>query len=443
MRAMRSAAIAACSAIVVSLAACGSSSTKGAATTAAPSATIGSTAPAPASTAAAAAVTGTVTFWHAYSSDSPEVKTLDTVLVPAFQKSHPGVTVKTVAIPYDDLHTKLVTAAAGGELPDVVRSDIAWVPELGKLGVLAALDQELPDFKALAGTTYDGALATNKLGDHYYGLPLDTNTRVMMWNADALKAAGVTDPPKTFADLKALGEKLKGKGVYAFADGGTGGWNMLPWIWSGGGDITDPTYTKATGFLNGPKSVAAIQMLVDLYKAGEIPDIITGAKGGVQTSDGLPTGKYATILDGPWMFPIFTSQYPNFKLQTSPVPAGDGGSISVVGGEDVVLTKASKNKPAAEEWIRYLLSPEAQTEMAKVGQMSVRKDLGDQITKIHDYYAPFVTQLATARPRTPSPNWPKIDKVLGDTLVKAFTGDVTVQAALDDAAKQIDPLLAG
>jgi len=38
---MRSAAIAACSAIVVSLAACGSSSTKGAATTAAPSATTG------------------------------------------------------------------------------------------------------------------------------------------------------------------------------------------------------------------------------------------------------------------------------------------------------------------------------------------------------------------------------------------------------------------
>lgn len=383
----------------------------------------------------------TITYWHAYSSDSPEVKALESVVIPQFQKLNPGIKVKDVAIPYDLLHQKLITAAAGGQLPDAVRSDIAWVPELAQLGVLTRLDKTMAGFTKLSASTFPGSLATNKFSGGYYGLPLDTNTRVMMWNSDALKAAGVTAAPKTFAEFRSLGAALKDKQIFGFADGGTGGWNILPWIWSGGGDITNPTYTTASGYLNGPKSVAAVQMLTDMYKDKHIPDIITGAAGGMATSDGLPKGKYATILDGPWMFPIFESQYPDFKLQTAPVPAGEGGSISVVGGEDVVMMKSTKHKAQTETFMRFLLGDYAQLEMAKVGQMSVRKDLGTQMTAIHPYYAPFIAQLATARPRIPSPNWPKIDTILGQAVQKAITGAMTTQAALDDAAKQIDPLL--
>src|ERR1700704_3155990 len=94
--------------------------------------------------------TTTITFWHAYSSDGPEVKRLEKVLIPAFEKLHPDIVVKDVAIPYDTLHQKLVTAVAGGQLPDLVRSDIIWVPELANLGVLEPLDQTLPDFKSIS-----------------------------------------------------------------------------------------------------------------------------------------------------------------------------------------------------------------------------------------------------------------------------------------------------
>ena len=140
---------------------------------------------------------GHVTFWHAYSADSPEVETLDNTIVPAFNELYPNVEVETVAIPYDDLHQKLVTAVAGGALPDLVRSDIIWVPELANLGVLVPLDEEMADFQQYADQMYPGALATNVWQDHYYGLPLDTNTRVQMYNADALSAIGLDAPPAT------------------------------------------------------------------------------------------------------------------------------------------------------------------------------------------------------------------------------------------------------
>lgn len=392
--------------------------------------------------AGASDISGTVTFWHAYSADSPEVSVLDDTIIPAFEKKFPEVTVKAVPVPYDDLHQKLVTAVAGDQLPDLVRADIGWVPELANLGVLVPLDTEMADFQELADSTYPGSLATNKWKGHYYGLPLDTNTRVMLSNTEALTKAGIKTPPATVEDLVANAPALKKAGSYAFADNGAGGWNTLPWIWSAGGDITNEDVTKASGYLNSRESVAGIQTLVDLYTDGYMPDIILGDSGGLATSDGLANGTYATILDGPWMYPIFAGQYPDFVLPSSQVPAGGGGSISVVGGEDIVLTQSSDNKPAAAEFLRYLLSDDAQLAMAEVGQMSVLKSMGPKLTEINAYYAQFVEQLATARPRPVTPAWTQIDTILQDEIRLAIKGDKSVQEALDSAAKQSDVLLA-
>ncbi|MGZ4699198.1 MAG: extracellular solute-binding protein, partial [Oryzihumus sp.] len=257
-----------------------------------------------------------------------------------------------------------------------------------------------------------------------------------------LAKAGINTPPKTFEDVRADAAKLKGTGDVVFADNGTSGWNLFPWIWSAGGDVTDAKMTKATGYLNSPKSVEAVQLLVDLKKEGQLPDITMGSKGGVETAVGLPQGKYASILDGPWMFPIFQKQNPTFDLKTAPMPDGGGGSVSVVGGEDLVMTSSCENKDQAAEFSRYMLSDEAQTAMAKVGQMPVLKDLGSKLTDIQPYYGVFAQQLQTARPRLPHPKYPKIEEIISTEVQKAFKGDETVQQALDAAARQIDPLLA-
>lgn len=387
-------------------------------------------------------ISGEVSFWHAYSADSPEVKTLTEIVIPGFNAKFPDVTVKEVAVPYDDLHQKLVTAVAGDQLPDLVRADIGWTPELANLGVLVPLDTEMPDFTAYAELAYPGTLATNKWGDHYYGLPLDTNTRVQMYNSETLASAGLDAPPATVEELLAAGPALKAAGAFAFADNGASGWNILPWIWSAGGDMTDPDYTVASGYLNSPESVAGIQTLVDLYQGGFMPDIVLGGSGGVSTSDGLAQGSYATILDGPWMYPIFAGQYPEFELMAAPVPAGAGGSVSVVGGENVILTKSSKNKAAAAEFMRYLLSEEAQLAMAAVGQMSVLESVGPKLVDVNAYYGPFVEQLANAKPRPVTPAWPQMDAMVQEEVRAAIRGDKTVQEALDSAAEQADVMLA-
>jgi multiple sugar transport system substrate-binding protein len=388
-----------------------------------------------------AQATGTVTYWHAYSEDSPEVQTLRDVIIPRFEEDHPGITIEQVPIPYDELRQKLITATAGDALPCLVRSDIIWVPELAELGVLVPLDEQMSDFDDIASRTFEGPVATTAWDGHHYGLPLNTNTRVLMYDAAVLADAGFDAPPATFDELEALADALEGSDRFAFADNGTSGWNLFPWIWSAGGSITDDAITQATGHLDSADSVAAVEMLVSLHDRGQIPDIMVGDQGGIATSDGLAQGTYATILDGPWMFPIFAGQYPDFELSTAPVPEGPGGSISVVGGEDLVLTTACDAPDAAMEVMRFLLGEWSQTEMAKVGQMSVLEDL--DVTELQDYYGVFVDQLATARARTPHPQYPRIEEVLSTEVQRAFAGEVSVKDALTSAAQQIDELLAG
>jgi multiple sugar transport system substrate-binding protein len=386
----------------------------------------------------------TITFWGSYGNggNSTQQDALNKTLIPAFEKANPGITVKYTDIAYDSLLQKLTTSAAGGQLPDLVRADLGWVPQFAANGVLVPLSNSMSDYKSLSANDYHGNVATNLYKGKYYGLPLDTNTRVLITDPAALSKAGVSTPPKTFADLQTMASKLKGTGVALFADSGLGAWNISPWIWSGGGEITNPNETKATGYLNSTTNVQTVQMLVDWYKQGLIPNLITGNKGATGTSDGLPKTKYATIFDGPWMAEIWSGQYPKFQPTYSPIPAGSGGSVSVVGGEDIVVTSSSTHQAAAEKFVRFTQSSQFQLAMVKTGQMTVKPSLAAAQSKISSYYSTFAAQLTTAKSRIASPNQSKIDTVLSTTLTPAFLGKTSVQDALDSAASQIDALLA-
>lgn len=382
----------------------------------------------------------TITFWHAYNTDSPENKTLNEVVIPAFQKKYPNITVKSVVMPSDGLHDQLVTAVSGGKAPDVMRMDIIWTPEFAKLGALVPLD-DMPGFNEIKDAVFPGPLATNLYKGKHYGVPLDTNTMVLVYNPEILKTAGFEGPPKTIDELKAIAAKLKGKkDVWTFAPGGPYPWQFLPWFWSLGGTITDDNITKASGFLNSEAGVAALQTMVDLNKSGAIGPAFLG--GQPDTWGGFKGGKYAMIVDGPWFFAIMGKELGD-KAVGAPMPAGPGGSISVVGGENTVMFSTTKNKEAAWKFIQFLLSEEAQLAMAKTGQIPVLKSAANSdVIKSVAYYAPYFEQLKTAKPRTPHPAWNKMDKILNDAFEAAIRGKASPKDALDKAAKEIDALLA-
>lgn len=380
----------------------------------------------------------TITFWHTYSTDGPENKTMNEVVIPAFQKKYPNITVKAVVQPYDGLHDSLITAAAGGTTPDVMRMDIIWTPEFAKLGALEALDG-YPGFGDLKKAVFTGPLATNAYKGKYYGLPLDTNTQIVVYHPDFLKAAGLSAPPKTWDEFKKYLAATKGTNKAGYAPGGTYPWAMLPLFWSLGGKVTNDNYTKATGFLDSAASIAALDEIAALVKDGSFANTILGGQPG--TWDGYKGGNYGALLEGPWFYAILGNDLKG-KMIGAKVPAGKGGSISVVGGENIVMFKNAKSKQAAWTFIQYMLSDEAQVTMAKTGQMPVTTSASSNaVMKEAGYYETYIEQLKTAQPRTPVPAWTKIDKILGDAFEAVFRGKDTSKPALEKAAKEIDALL--
>lgn len=386
---------------------------------------------------AAAQDTVTVQYWHTMS--DPETEQL-TAMIAAFEAANPGIVIEATRFAYDDFRQALLTGIAGGEPPDVARLDIAWVPQFAELGALEPMDAALPDLADRLDGFFPGPLSTNYWNGQYWGLPLNTNTQVLLYNAAQFEAAGL-EVPATVADFAAAACALTtGEEQYGYALGGTYFWAPAPLFYAQGGSITDVDVTTAQGYVNSPESVAAFQTLVDLYNQGCISPNLLG--GGVGTADGHATGLYSMIIDGPWMVDIYKDSYPDFEVNFALIPAGENGTSSVVGGEDVVLFANSAEHDAAVAWIDFLLSEEYQLGMASVGVIPTLSSLtGNEA--LPEYFAVFMEQLATAQARTPSPVWGDMDNAINNAFQYMLRGEKDVQTALDDAAAEIDALLAG
>jgi len=382
----------------------------------------------------------TITYWHTYNSESNENKVLNEVVIPAFEKKYPNIKINAVVQPYDGLHDSLVTAVASGTTPDIMRMDIIWTPEFAKLGALEPLD-EYEGFAELRDSVFRGNLATNIYDGKHYGLPLDTNTQIVIYNPEFLAAAGLSAPPKTFDEFVQYLKTFNGKdGKYGLALNSTSAWQMLPFFWSLGGKITNDDYTQATGYLNSDASVAALETLFNLYKEGALAPTMLGEQ--PSTWEGYKAGLYGAVLEGPWFFSAMMNDLGD-KMQGGLLPAGPGGSLSVVGGENIVMFKTAKHKDAAWKFIQFVLSDEAQEAMIPTGQMPVTRSASSSAPiKESGYFETYVEQLETALPRTPVASWTKIESILNTAFESVFREQSSAREALDQAAAQIDPLLA-
>lgn len=378
-----------------------------------------------------------VTYWHTMA--DAETAQLEQVIAD-FEAQNPDITVEATRYAYDDFKSALLTALAGDVAPDTARMDIAWVPEFAEEGALTQLDGVMPGFEDIAADTFPGPLSTNYWQGHYYGLPQNTNTQVLLWNREVFEATGLTDAPATMEEFKDYACQLADaeNEKYGYALGGTYFWAPAPIFYAMGGQVVDEDITTASGYINSPESVAAFTMLTEMYNDGCISPNLLG--GGVGTSDGLATGMYAMIIDGPWMVDIYKEQYPDFEVNFSLIPSYEGTTSSVVGGEDVVIFYNTQNPDAAMKWTEYLMSPEAQLKMAEIGVMPTLSSLtGNEA--LPEYFSIFLEQLETAQARVPHPAWSDMDNAINNAFQRMLRGDQTPQEALDQAAEEINALL--
>jgi multiple sugar transport system substrate-binding protein len=122
------------------------------------------------------------------------------------------------------------------------------------------------------------------------------------------------------------------------------------------------------------------------------------------------------------------------------MPTGKGGSVSVLGGEDIAMFKGA-NKEAAWKFMDFMTSEFAQVEMAKSGQIPVNKAALSNETVLEAPFAPFLEAIKTAKARPTVSTWSEIDNELNEAVYQVVSGKKTAQKALDELAVKMDALL--
>ena len=160
---------------------------------------------------------------------------------------------------------------------------------------------------------------------------------------------------------------------------------------------------------------------------------------------GLYDGNYLFSYQGPWFF-TNDDEENLAKVEVGLLPAGKAGSLTVNGGEDLVMFESSDKKEASWVFAMFLMSEFSQTAQAVGGGHlipTVKTIAESEEVQAVPNMSTYIEQLEGAVSRTPSPAWEKISDKLSVAFQSAVLHEDTAQSALDKIAPELDALLAG
>lgn len=357
-------------------------------------------------------------------------------LIKKFNEQYPNVTINYQSVPFDQAQNKFKTAAESGSgAPDILRAEVAWVPEFASLGYLYALDGTplLEDNNFL-----ETPLSSDEYDGKTYGVPQVTDTLGLMYNKKLFAKAGIESAPTTWdevtEDAKLLKEKAGVDGIYLNA----AGYFMLPFMYGEGGDLVDTDAQKIV--VNSDANVAGIKVAQDMVKSG------VAAKPDANDSYGtmmtlFKAGKVGMIMNGPWEVANISSD-PKFggfeNLGIAPVPAGSAGAGAPVGGHNyVIYSGMDENKAdAAIAFVKFMSSAESEAFIAdKLGLLPGNSDAYDLVSD-NEKVTAWKSALDVAKARPWIPEGGLFFGPLDEMATKVMVQGEDPQSALDETAKQ-------
>ena len=370
--------------------------------------------------------------WWDTSDPTNEAPTFEK-LISQFNETYPNVTINYQSVPFGEAQNKFKTAAeAGSGAPDILRAEVAWVPEFAASGYLYALDGT----PVLDGNFLETPLSSNVYDGKTYGVPQVTDTLGLMYNKQLFEKAGIAEAPTTWAEVadaaKALKEQAGVEGLYI----NNGGYFLLPFIYGEGGDMVN--VDDQTIAVNSPENSAGIKTAQDLVKSGAAvkPDA-NDSYGTMMTL--FKEGKVGMIINGPWEVAGIDSD-PKFggfdNLGVAPVPAGSASAGSPVGGHNyVVYSGMDESKAdAALAFIEFMSSPESQAFVAdELGLLPGNADAYEQVADNERITAwQPALDVSVARPWIPEGGlfFGPLDEMATKVLIQGSE----VQQALDETA---------
>lgn len=390
----------------------------------------------------------TLTFWR-NSGNSAENMAYEQ-LAARFMESHPGILVEMSPIPYSDYDTKLRTAIASGEPPDIMSIDAPNMASYVEADALLPLtdyyeaDGDLADIppSTMSAYTYKGDI---------YMAPMTESSIALFYNKRMFEAKGVPYPskdpeqPVTWTQVLEAARKLTDpeRGVYGidpaqgFQNAGATAYFKYPIIWQFGGEVMSPDGSTAKGYLDSPETLSAIRFFADLYNKYKVSAF-------EYPTDPFPNGNVAMTVDGSWTLSHYANKFPDFKLgvdyDVAPLPKETSQAVAN-GSWALAVSSRTSHADAAWEFVNFVTGYEGQkTYVSITKDIPVRYSVADEIAELNEYpMNVFVIQnqrFGRSRPITPI--FPQMAEAVNKVFEEVTISRRNIGQSVEEAIERID-----
>ena len=323
----------------------------------------------------------------------------DLALAKRFSKDT-GIQVKVVPHPKeaDAAYSQLArNFSSQSSAFDVVMMDVVWP---------GAFARYLEDLKKPLGKEAKkhalGIIQNNTVGGHLVAMPWFGDFGILYYRTDLLKKYHFSHPPTTWKELGSqaktiqAGERGSNKNFYGFVYQGNSYEGLtcdaLEWIASaGGGHFIDGkasiNNTKAANVLN----------LFRSWVGNVSPRGVT-SYGEEEARNAFDAGNAAFMRNWPYAYSASQTTPVKGKFDVTVLPhGGSKQSVGTVGGWQLAVSKYSKHKDAAIEWVRYITSAKVEkfdaifnSNVPTIPSVALDK----AVRKVNPYLKPAIAKVA-------------------------------------------------
>ncbi|GAB4381950.1 MAG: sugar ABC transporter substrate-binding protein [Elainellaceae cyanobacterium] len=401
--------------------------------------------PGPASNTEQAAGTAEVEFWTMQL--QPKFTTYFEQLIAQFEADNPDIKIRWVDVPWADMQSKILTAVSAGTAPDVVNLNPDFAAQLAGRNAWLELDDRMSASdrdrylpKIWQASTLDGKS---------FGIPWYLSTHVTIYNQELLQQAGISQPPRTYAELAEAAKQIKEQtGKYAlfktFVPEDSA--DVLQSFVQMGVPLIDEEGRAA---FNTPQGRAVFQYWTDLYQQGLLPqEVLT--QGHRRAIELYQAGEVALLTTGPQFLETIQTNAPAIAEVSAAAPQISGEtnkqSVAVM---NLVIPRSTEQPDAALKFALFVTNDANQLEFAKAANVlpSTTNALQDEYftatsaeaTTLDQARAISASQMQDAEVLLPNiKDIKELQKIVYDNLQAAMLGDKPVEQAVADAAAEWD-----
>ncbi|CAI8860991.1 multiple sugar transport system substrate-binding protein [Methylococcus capsulatus] len=361
-----------------------------------------------------------------------------------FERRNPEIRVEVQPIPWSAAHEKLLTAYAGGNLPDVFQLGNTWIAEFA---ALRALEDVAARFENTGrkGDYFEGPLDAAVVDGRMLAVPWYVDTRILFYRRDLLEAAGVAVLPRSwdawFEAMIRVRERHGDFGLFLPIDA----WEVPVIFAMQQGAVLLRDGNRHGDFLH-PDFRAAFDFYLRWFREKLAPAETSGQVANLYREFGR--GYFTALITGPWNLGEFRRRLADLDASawdTAPLPSFDGSypGVSLAGGASLALAAGSTRKEAAWKLIEFLTAPPQQIRLYRLtGDLPPGRTAWTDPALAGDHKAQsFRRQMDRLLPPPKIPEWERIASRIAAYAEKAARGEMAPLGGLEALNDEVDRIL--